>query len=45
MYEFCDHLVNFFNQEDKDFILNYKTQDSGSKLTFLLCLDNCKDLL
>ena len=43
--DFAKHLVSFFNQTDDEFILNYKKRDQRSKLTFLLCFDNCEDLL
>ena len=43
--ELSHYLTDFFNQSEKDFVLKNKRQDKRSKLTFLLCLDNCEDLL
>ena len=43
--EFSHLLADFFNQSDEDFVLNNKRKDKRSKLTFLICLDNCEDLL
>ena len=43
--EFAKHLVSFFNQTDDEFILNYKKRDQNSRLTFLLCFDNCEEIL
>ena len=43
--EFCHLLTDFFNQSDERFVLNFKRKEKRQKLTFLICFDNCEDLL